>query len=121
MRLLFVDDDPNMHRLVELMLRDTSYQLEIVSSARMALYKINSDSYDVIISDLQMPGMDGIALIKELRSKNFLQPVVIISAYGLEKMAEMAINSGASMVLEKPFRREQLLEAIEKLKANDQV
>ena len=88
MRILFVDDDPNMHRLVELMFRDAPFEFETAASARIALHKVGNKPYDCIISDLQMPGMDGITFIKELRVLNPRQKVIIMSAFGLKKMTD---------------------------------
>lgn len=115
MRILFVDDDPNMHRLVELMFRDSPIELESVSTARIALHKLGKEKFDLIISDLQMPEMDGISFLKKLQAGAHKQKVIIMSAFGLKQMADMALANGASLVLEKPFQKEQLLSAISKI------
>lgn len=112
MRVLFVDDDPNMHRLVELMFRDAPFESVNASSARVALHKLKNESFDCIISDLQMPEMDGLTFLEKLLLLNPDQKVIIMSAFGLKKLAETALASGAALVLEKPFQKKQLLQAI---------
>ncbi len=120
MHLLLIDDDPNMHRLIKLMLKNSQVHLEAVSSARIALKKLKDNFYDLIISDLQMPEMDGIAFLKELRARNHKVKVIIMSAYGLQKMDDIAIASGASLVLEKPIQKEKLFKAIQQVTAKGQ-
>ena len=115
MRILFVDDDPNMHRLVRLMFRNSPYKLETVSAARIALHKLNNNDFDLIISDLQMPEMDGITFLKELRAANHKQKVIIMSAFGLKQMTDVALANGASLILEKPFHKDQLFKAIARI------
>ena len=115
MHILFVDDDPNMLRLVDLMLRNSPFEVEVTSSARIALHKLANQQFDLIVSDLQMPGMDEISFIKELRANNHKQKVIIMSAFGLKKLSDIALASGASLVLEKPFQKEQLVQAIKKI------
>jgi len=115
MKLLLLDDDPNMRRLIKLMFKNTKIQLDTVASGRTALRKLKDSSYDLIISDLQMPEMDGIAFLKELKAGKHTEPVIIMSAYGLQKMADMALDAGAVMVLEKPIQKEKLFKAVKKI------
>lgn len=117
MQLLLIDDDPNMRRLIKLMFKNTEIHLEAVSSARIALKKLEDKSYDLIISDLQMPEMDGIAFLKELKARKHKERVIIMSAFGLQKMSDMAVAAGASLVLEKPIQKEKLFKAIQQVKA----
>jgi len=115
MKLLLVDDDPNMRRLITLMFKSSKIQLEAAASARTALRKLKDNTYDIIISDLQMPEIDGIAFLKELKAAGHSIPVIIMSAYGLQKLADMALEAGAVMVLEKPIQKKILLKAVNKI------
>jgi len=117
--ILIVDDDPNMHRLIQLYLNKTNAVVTTASSARVALHKMNSQSFNLMISDLQMPQMDGIELVRTVRAAGRTLPVLIISAFGLQTHAHNALNAGANKVLEKPFERKELLEAIRLLVQND--
>lgn len=115
LKILIVDDDPQMHRLISLFLQNKPYHLDKASNGRIALSKIASEEYDLIISDLQMPETDGIELIKQIRREKNSIPVIIISAYGLESMAENALREGASYVLQKPFEASKLIKIIDTL------
>ena len=114
-RILAVDDDPNMHRLYELYLSLNVFDITCVSTARSALQKLGSDKYDLVITDIQMPQMDGITFIKEIRKSKNNIPTIIISASGAHTVASQASTSGANMVLDKPFEQEELIDSIEKL------
>lgn len=110
--VLAVDDDPNMHRLVQLYLKQENIVVTAVSSGRMALHKLDSDKFDLVISDIQMPQMDGIALVQKIRNRKNTVPVIIISAFGTQSQAKKALEAGANSVLEKPFEQEQLINTI---------
>ncbi len=114
-KILLVDDDPHMQRLISIFLKKNPFELDKTGNGRIALRKIETQTYDLIISDLQMPETDGIELIKRIRAKNRTTPIIIISAYGLDSMAEEAIKEGASFVLPKPFEAAELLQTIEKV------
>ncbi len=110
--ILAVDDDPNMHRLIKLYLKQENFLVTTVSSGRMALHKLDTTAFDIIISDIQMPQMDGIALVKEIRNRKKSIPVIIISAFGTNMQAKKALEVGANVVVEKPFEQEQLIRII---------
>ncbi len=113
-KVLFVDDDPHMHRIVNILLEKENFALEFARNGRIALHLIEQNKYDLIISDIQMPELDGLNLIKKLREKFADIPVVLISAYGLEQISTMAKESGAFDVLFKPFQRDVLVSVIKR-------
>ncbi len=114
-KILIVDDDPNMHRMLELYLSQENYAITTASSARKVLARMNINQYSLIISDLQMPDIDGIAFIGELRNRNDQTPIIVVSAYGDEEIKQKALDAGANRILEKPFLREELIATINKL------
>jgi DNA-binding NtrC family response regulator len=73
---------------------------------------IKEGAFDLLIADLKMPGMDGIELIDEVRKIDKSIPILIITAYGSIESAEEAIHKGAYDYITKPFRKEQILIAI---------
>ncbi|MBU4345251.1 MAG: response regulator, partial [Proteobacteria bacterium] len=75
---------------------------------------VKEREYDLIISDLKMPGMGGIELIAEIRKTDQYIPILVITAYGSIESAEEAINKGAYDYITKPFRKEQILIAIDR-------
>lgn len=115
LKILFVDDDPHMQRLVQLYLSEENISLEFAGNGRVALHKLQGSQFDVIISDLQMPEMDGITLIRELRARQISAPLIVLSAYGLASMVSQAMDAGAARVLQKPFDSITLISAINEI------
>ena len=77
-RLLLVDDDPNMQRMVALFLNKKNYNLEIAGNGRKALDLLDKNKYELIISDMQMPLMDGLELLQNIQAKEIKTPVILI-------------------------------------------
>jgi len=117
-KILLVDDDPHMQRLISIFLKKRPYEIDKAGNGRVALRKIETQTYDLIISDLQMPETDGIELIGRIRRQKCTTPVILISAYGLDSIAEKAIEEGASSVLSKPFEAAELIQTIDKILQN---
>jgi DNA-binding NtrC family response regulator len=113
-KVLLVDDDPNMQTMVRLFLSKEHIDVEFAGNGRIALHKLENADYDIIISDIQMPEMDGILLINEIKARRIDRPVITISAYGLDNLASKAVEAGAFEVLQKPVGGKLLLSAIEK-------
>ncbi|MEJ2542824.1 MAG: response regulator, partial [Calditrichaceae bacterium] len=114
-RLLLVDDDPNMQRMVALFLNKKNYDLEISSNGRKALDLLDKNKYDLIISDMQMPLMDGLELLQKIRAKKIKTPVILISAYTSVDLPNDADTSDFAAVLFKPFDSSNLIATIEKI------
>src|SRR5271170_5259126 len=78
-RLLIVDDDPSIHELIQAMFVGTRWQADSVSSGDEALARLEANSYDVVLADILMPGMDGLALLSQLRASHRDIPVVMMT------------------------------------------
>jgi excisionase family DNA binding protein len=111
-RLLLVDDDEGTRILLTKML-ERQYDVETAVDGDGALDAIRraGTNYDLMISDLNMPGMDGIALIREVKGIRPELPVIIITGYSTEKSAIDAVNLRVAGYLTKPLRDTQVLEA----------
>ena len=114
-RLLLVDDDPNMQRMVALFLNKKNFDLEIAGNGRKALEMLDSNKYDLIISDMQIPLMDGAELLQKIRGKKIKTPVILISAYTSLDMPNEANTSDFAAVLFKPFDSSNLINTIGKV------
>lgn len=114
-KVLFVDDDINMHKMVNLFLKESNFEVTAAKNGRSALKLFQKYAYDIVISDIQMPEMDGIALLKSIRKTNEKIPFVVVSAFGQEKMTKNALKSGANFVLIKPFESKKLINVIKEL------
>ena len=108
-RILLVDDDPGLLRLLSIRLRAETYEVEAVESAEQALAKLGRFSPDLVITDLRMDKMDGIGLLKELQTRSPGLRVVIITAHGTIPDAVMATQGGAFGFLTKPIDKDQLM------------
>ena len=118
-RILMIDDDKHMHRILQLYLRSRNVEVVGVSSGRMALHKLDEESFDLVLTDIQMPGMDGRELIQRIRQKYPDLPILIISAYEEEKF-QNEINSLKNVqMVAKPFDQNTILEKIDKLLQSD--
>ncbi len=114
-RLLLVDDDPNMQRMIILFLNKKNYELAVAGNGRKALDLLDKNKFDLIISDMQMPLMDGSTLLRKIREKKIKTPVIIISAYTSLNMSNEIDTSNFAAVLFKPFDSDHLISSIEKV------
>lgn len=113
-KILLVDDDPGLLRLLSIRLRAESYIVEAVESAHKALAVLNRFRPDLVITDLRMDEMDGIGLLKELQSRSPGLRVLIITAHGTIPDAVVATQSGAFGFLTKPIDKNELMETVER-------
>ncbi len=113
-RILVVDDDPSLLRLLSLRLESAGYQVEAVESAEKALACLASFQPYLIITDLRMGGMDGMALFETVHSRYPALPVIILTAHGSIPDAVAATKRGVFGFLTKPFDTQQLMEQVEK-------
>lgn len=109
-RILVVDDEPNMLRLLKTILTDrTGYEVDTTNNPLEVSRMLQEKAYDLVISDLKMPLVDGIDLIDIIRKLDARLPIVIITAYGTLETAEEAVQKGAYDFITKPFRKEAIL------------
>lgn len=109
-RILVVDDEPNMLRLLKTILTDrTGYEVDTTNNPLEVSRMLQEKAYDLVISDLKMPLVDGIDLIEIIRKIDAKLPIVIITAYGTLETAEEAVQKGAYDFITKPFRKEAIL------------
>lgn len=100
--ILYVDDEPGLQDIVKIFLeRSGNFKVDISGSAFDALNKLKGNGYDAIVSDFQMPGMDGIAFLKTIRSEYPHLPFIIFTGRGREGVAIDALNNGADFYLQK--------------------
>lgn len=113
-RIVLVDDDPGLLRLLSIRLRAEGYEVEAVESAEKALAVVNRFQPDLVITDLRMDKMDGIGLLKELQSRSPGLRVIIVTAHGTIPDAVTATQSGAFGFLTKPIEKDELMSAVER-------
>ena len=108
MKVAIIDDERDMRLSISQWLSLSGYEPESFASAEDALASINSNYPGVVISDIKMPGMDGIKLLKKLMGQDSQLPVILITGHGDVPMAVEAMRLGAFDFLEKPFEPEDL-------------
>ncbi len=113
-KILVVDDDPGLLRLLTIRLRAENYEVEAVESAAAALNAAARFRPDLVITDLRMDQMDGMGLLKELQSRWPGLRVIILTAHGTIPDAVHATQSGAFGFLTKPIDKQELLDQVEK-------
>ncbi len=112
--ILAVDDEPHMLRLLEISLRQAGYKPVIATNGQEALQAINQQTIDLVVSDLHMPSMNGLDLLKNIRQDNENLPFIMVTAQGEIKTAVEAMKLGASDYILRPFDLETLEIAIAK-------
>jgi CheY-like chemotaxis protein len=101
-RVLAIDDEPYLLDLTKIFLEtDPMITVDLAGSGTEALTKVVSTFYDCVISDYQMPSMDGLELLKTLRSQGWDVPFILFTGKGREDVAVNALNLGASFYLQK--------------------
>ncbi len=115
MKILLVDDEPVLRKGVSTFLSNIGYDVNSVSNGTMAMEVIDKENFDVIISDVQMPGLNGIEFLKKLRNGGNLTPFIIITAFANVQDAVLCMKLGADDYLTKPINLEELKIKIEKI------
>lgn len=112
MEVAFVDDDADLRAAVVQSLELAGLKVMAFASAQEALSRLPTDYPGVVVTDIRMPGMDGLALMRALHARDPDQPVVLITGHGDIDMAVQAMRDGAFDFLSKPYQAERLLTVI---------
>ncbi len=116
-RILLVDDEPNLRKVLGALLRQQGYEVHAEVDGAAALARVRSApqrTFDVVISDLRMPNLDGIGLLRALTLHEPNLPVILLTAHGSVDSAVEAVKLGAFDYLEKPFDRDQIHQIVQK-------
>ena len=113
--MLLVDDDPGVRFALTEVLADRGYRVITAGSGAQALNLL--DGVDVVVTDLSMPGMDGLELVAQIRARMPGLPVILLTAHGSENMVRIASSRGACGCLSKPFDIDEIADVIEQVLA----
>jgi two-component system response regulator HydG len=112
--LLIADDDPGLRESLERTLTREGYRVVLASDGRAALERVQAGGIDLIVTDLRMPGLTGLDLLRAAKAIMPDVDVILLTAFGTVEEAVKAMKDGAYDFLTKPFRREQLIKLIDK-------
>ncbi|MDI1472242.1 MAG: response regulator [Thermodesulfovibrio sp.] len=114
-KILIVDDEPDMLKLLSMIIREkTPYEVNTTNNPIEAVQLIKDNDFSLVITDLKMPGIDGLQILEEVKKKDEDIPVIIITAYGTIESAMEAMQKGGFDFITKPFKKEHILFTIEK-------
>jgi len=120
-KILVVDDDKNIRRTVSMTLESLDYFVHTAFDGKDAMVQLTGDKYDMIITDLKMPGMNGMELLEQAIAKYPEIKIVLISAHGTVDNAVDAMKLGAVDFLQKPFTPKELRNLVHNVLATEQI
>src|SRR6202167_2914798 len=119
--ILIVEDEPKMRRVLELQLADEGFHARTAGDAETGLQLLGKESFDLVVTDLKLPGMSGFEFLQTVKRVNADLPVVIMTAYGRVESAVDAMRAGASDYVLNPFSLAELVLVIRKELASHQL
>ena len=111
-RVLVIDDDQIVLDSISQILTDENYDVDVALRGGEGLERAIREDYDLVLTDIRMPDMGGIQVLRDIRRKRPALPVVMITGYATAPSAEMAMKLGAADFIEKPFQPEELIETV---------
>lgn len=114
-RILVVDDEEHVRVLFSRILQKEGYEVDCASSGIEAIEKLAQNSFDLVLTDLKMDGIDGLDLVKKGKMVNQALPFILISGYGTAQTAASAAKEGAELFLMKPIDMTELTLAVRKV------
>ena len=115
MNILIIDDEPYLLEKIQSLLVSEHYTVETAADGRQGLEKIWNDTYDLILLDIMLPGMDGLKILADLREDGITTPVLMLTAKGDIEDKVKGLNLGADDYLAKPFSPAELLARVRAL------
>src|SRR5436305_14501704 len=111
-RILVVEDEEKLRRVLELQLTSAGFEVDKAGTAEQGLAIV--DRADLVLTDLRLPGMNGLELLGKIRQQNSLIPVIVMTAFGTIETAVEAMKAGATDFLLKPFSLDHLMTVVNK-------
>ncbi|MEJ2719675.1 MAG: sigma-54 dependent transcriptional regulator [bacterium] len=113
-KILLVDDDASIRKVLGFILQEAGYNVQSETSGAAAIASAKNEPPDLILTDIKMPGLDGITLLKRLKAIDATIPVIVLTAFGSVETAVEAMKLGAADYLTKPISRDELTLTVEK-------
>ncbi|HPQ71894.1 MAG TPA: sigma-54 dependent transcriptional regulator [bacterium] len=119
--ILVIEDDQKMRNALQMILSKEGYQVEALESAEEALERIRVRTYDLLISDIKLPGLDGMELLTAVRNFNPNTSIIMITAYATVDQAVIAMKAGAEDYISKPFNLEEIKIVVRKVRERQEL
>jgi signal transduction histidine kinase len=113
LRVLLAEDSPDNAFLIQHFIKPLGYQIDVVGDGIQAVEATRKNAYDLILMDIQMPGMDGLEATRRIRASGFKKPIIALTAHALPAEAERSLNAGCDRHLTKPISRTDLTNVLE--------
>ena len=120
-RVLVVDDEPGLRQSLGLLLADAGYDVAAEGNGTRALERALSESFDLVLCDVRMPDMDGLAFLRAYKQRGGTALVIMMSAYGGEEAALAAMKEGAYDYVPKPFRPDEVVLTLRKAEERERL
>jgi two-component system response regulator AtoC len=114
LRVLLIDDEENIRNSLSIVLHQEGYDVEAVTDGREGIARLDCEIYDIIVTDLRMPGADGMMVLEEVKRIHPETLVIVMSAYGSTELAIEAVKRGAADYIAKPFKADELVLTLRK-------
>ncbi len=114
-RILVIEDDAEMRRLLREFIQEAGYEAHSVENGSAAFVRTARERFDLILTDVRMPGLSGLEILPGLIKLQPQVPVIVITAFGSEEIHQRAIERGAQAYMEKPIYLEELKRLIDEM------
>jgi len=111
-RILVVDDDPDIHVLLASILSKAGYRVDSASDGREGLARLDGSAYDLVLTDVRMPGLDGLELLHKIRERSPATPVIVMTAMNTPDSVVRSIREKAFTYFSKPFSETAVLDIV---------
>ncbi len=112
-RILVIDDEPDIRETLDMFLSSLGYEVSTAESGHTAVEQVQREAFDLVITDIRMPGMSGVDVMAALRRINPGLPVIVVSGYISEESGLRCSEAGAVGIIGKPFRLDDLLHVVQ--------
>jgi len=120
-RVLVIDDEENLRHYLQMVLGEAGYQVETAQDGKEALEKMQQHAFDLVLCDIRMPKMDGMAFLKEARARGSEGTIIMMSAYGTVDTAVEAMKMGAYDYVSKPFNADEIILVLKKAEERERL
>ncbi len=121
MRILVIDDEESMRHMLSVMLKKEGYEVTACPDATSALKVLEAEVFDFILSDIRMPGLDGLGFLEAFYKKGYASTIIMMSAYGTVDKAVECMKLGAYDYISKPFKADEMILTIKKAEEREKL